>query len=61
MSIPNDAGPQAWTTRLLNADRDMDEDLGVSPPLHQSVNYAVLSEEHLDEISAPLGSTPSTS
>lgn len=56
MSIPNDARSQAWTTRLLNADRDMAEDLGVSPPLYQSVNYSVLGEEHLDEISAPLGS-----
>lgn len=56
MTIPKDVGSQAWTTRLLNADRDMAEDLSVSPPLYQSVNYSVLSEEHLDEISGPLGS-----
>lgn len=56
MSFRNDAAPHAWSTRLLNADKDMDEDLGVSPPLHQSVNYAVLSQDHLDDISEPLGS-----
>lgn len=56
MSFVNGAGPHAWTTRLLNADRDMAEDLGVSPPLYQSANFSVLSEEHLDEISEPLGS-----
>ncbi len=56
MSFPNHNDRHAWTTRLLNADNDLAEDLSVSPPLHQSVNYAVLSEEHLDEISGPLGS-----
>jgi cystathionine beta-lyase/cystathionine gamma-synthase len=56
MNFSNNAASPGWTTRLLNADREMAEDLSVSPPLHQSVNYAVLGEEHLDQISEPLGS-----
>src|SRR5437868_3856914 len=56
MGFPHNDTRYAPTTRLLNADRNMDDDFGVSPPLYQSVNYSVMSEEHLDEISAPLGS-----
>ncbi|MES2255467.1 MAG: aminotransferase class I/II-fold pyridoxal phosphate-dependent enzyme [Pseudomonadota bacterium] len=56
MGFPRNDKRYALTTQLLNADRDLAEDHSVSPPLYQSVNFSVLSEEHLDEISEPLGS-----
>ncbi len=45
----------SMTTRLLNADRRLAGDLGVSPAIHQSVNYIARDAEHLEEISQPFG------
>ncbi|WP_394828286.1 trans-sulfuration enzyme family protein [Pendulispora albinea] len=49
-------GQLSFTTRLLTADDDPEDGLSVSPPLHQSVNFAARDEAHLQAISAPLGS-----
>lgn len=49
------ASHQSFTTRLLNADRDLEEGTSVSPPLHQSVNYLIKDVKHLEEISVPMG------
>lgn len=45
----------SFTTRLLNADRELADDTSVSPPLHQSVNFSFRDPAHLKEISLPLG------
>lgn len=57
--MPPQADPAAWTTRLLMADEalaeDPADDLSVSPPLHQSVNFRARSIEHLHAMASPLG------
>lgn len=55
-----EADPLSWTTRLLTADEAPDDDgaeddLSVSPPLHQSVNFRARGADHLHAIARPLG------
>lgn len=41
-----------FTTRLLNVDHDMGDDLSMSPPIHQTVNYAARDAADFAEISS---------
>ena len=43
------------TSLILNADKGLSEDLSVSAPLYQSVNYRALDAEHMRAIAEPLG------
>lgn len=42
-------------TRLLTADRDLEDGTSVSPPIYQTAPFHIRSEEHLAEISVPMG------
>ncbi|MBL4603695.1 MAG: aminotransferase class I/II-fold pyridoxal phosphate-dependent enzyme [Emcibacteraceae bacterium] len=42
-------------TQVLNLDENFDDDLAISPSIHQSVNYAIKDEQHYEEIDVPLG------
>lgn len=46
----------SFTTRLLNADHDMGDDLSLAPPIHQAVNHAAIdAADFAEKSSVPQG------
>ena len=52
MSESREKESQSFTTRLLNADHDMGDEMSMSPPIHQEVNFAARDAADFAEMSS---------